>query len=251
MKLNGMNILVTGGMGKVGTAIVEEIERQGGIPLATSRSSDAVEEFNDQSIGGGKKARAVQLSFDQENKMCQTLTHITETYGPVHGLVNNAYASIPAKSVEDTTWSDWGYALQINVAAAHTLAVALAGHGSLKVVVNVASMYAVVAPNFRMYPPEENPNPVIYGPTKAALVSLTRYLAAYWGGRGIRVNAISPGGILDKQAEDFLMSYGAGVPSGRMLDRREIAATVCFLLGPDSSGINGHNLVVDGGRTIW
>jgi NAD(P)-dependent dehydrogenase (short-subunit alcohol dehydrogenase family) len=80
---------------------------------------------------------------------------------------------------------------------------------------------------------------------------LTRYLAAYWGGVGVRVNAVVPAGIFSEQNPEFLTRYGATVPQSRMVTAQEVSNAIVFLLGDKSSGITGTSLVVDSGKTIW
>jgi NAD(P)-dependent dehydrogenase (short-subunit alcohol dehydrogenase family) len=251
MKLANMKVLITGGLGLLGSAIVQEIERHGGLPVATSRDPKKVNQFNTEAKASLKQARAVYLGFDNEAELYSSLAETTKSYGPFDGLVNNAFCRAPWKSVESTFWSDWTKQMQVNVFAPHTISTELAKLGRLSAVVNVSSMYGVIAPDFNMYRDEEYPNPITYGTTKAALLAITRYLAAYWGSRGIRVNAVSPGGIFNEQNEDFLKRYDSTIPMSRMVTKEEVAATIGFLLSEDSSGITGQNILVDGGRTIW
>lgn len=251
MKLAGQKLLVTGGFGLLGSAVVQEIERRGGIPVLTSRDIKKVDKFNKMAKESSRKSRAAYLKFDNETDLHYTLKDAIKVFGPFHGLVNNAFCRLSWKSAEETSWSDWSESMRVNVFVPHVISIVLAETGELVSVVNVSSMYAVVAPNFQMYSVTENPSPISYGTTKAALLALTRYLAAYWGARGIRVNAVSPGGILNDQKEEFLQRYGSTVPIGRMVTKEEVAAVVCFLLGKESSGITGQNIIVDGGRTIW
>ena len=95
------------------------------------------------------------------------------------------------------------------------------------------------------------PNPIYYGTTKASVLALTRYLAVYLAKKDIRVNAVSPGGILSDQDERFLKRYNASVPMERMVSAAEVSNVVMFLLSGMASGITGQNIVVDAGKTLW
>jgi NAD(P)-dependent dehydrogenase (short-subunit alcohol dehydrogenase family) len=123
------------------------------------------------------------------------------------------------------------------------------------VIVNVASDLAIIAPDQRLYhvdglPEEKQPvKPVTYSVVKTALIGLTRYLATYWSSANIRVNAISPGGVLNGQPEVFLSRLNQLIPMGRMANRDEYQGAILFLCSDASSYMTGTNLVIDGGRT--
>ena len=123
-------------------------------------------------------------------------------------------------------------------------------------IVNTLSIYGIVAPDQRIYEGSEylgRPinTPAIYSASKAGLWGLTQYLASYWGGRGVRVNAVTPGGVFSGQNETFVQNYTHRVPLGRMASGRDIVNAMTFLASDASEYINGHNLVVDGGWTVW
>ena len=110
---------------------------------------------------------------------------------------------------------------------------------------------AVVGPDFRIYPDTGISTPPVYTASKAGVIGLTRYLATYWAGKNIRVNCLSPGGVYNDHAEEFVKNYSSRVPLGRMAEPEEMGWALVFLASDASSYLNGHNLVVDGGWTAW
>jgi NAD(P)-dependent dehydrogenase (short-subunit alcohol dehydrogenase family) len=124
------------------------------------------------------------------------------------------------------------------------------------VILNIASDLAVIAPDQRLYrkaslPEEKQPvKPVTYSVIKTGLLGLTRYLAAYWADHGVRVNAISPGGVFNNHRAEFVARLTNLIPMGRMAELSEYRAAVQFLCSPASSYMTGQNLVIDGGRSI-
>lgn len=252
--LEGRVIIVTGGFGRLGPVVAETIESRGGFAIVTSRNESTVSRFNEESKRLGRRMEARTLRFSDEAELEQFVETVLAEHEGIHGLVNNAYAALDQGYEADCSFRSWETATRTNVASAVLLASALVDRreqSGIASIVNVGSIYGLVAPDFNMYPPERNPPSIEYGATKAALLYVTRYLAAQWGGLGVRVNAVSPGGIRHEQSEAFLERYAASVPMGRMVDKLEVAATICFLLGAESSGITGHDIVVDGGRCIW
>jgi NAD(P)-dependent dehydrogenase (short-subunit alcohol dehydrogenase family) len=125
------------------------------------------------------------------------------------------------------------------------------------VIVNIASDLAVIAPDQRLYrkdglPDDQQPaKPVSYSVVKTGLIGLTRYLATYWAADGVRVNAISPGGVYNGQPEEFLHRISNLIPLGRMADVTEYQCALLFLCSDASSYMTGSNLVIDGGRSCW
>jgi NAD(P)-dependent dehydrogenase (short-subunit alcohol dehydrogenase family) len=125
------------------------------------------------------------------------------------------------------------------------------------VILNISSDLGLIGPDQRIYsqpglPPESQPvKPVTYSVVKSGLIGLTRYLATYWAQAGVRVNAISPGGVFTDQPEDFVVRLTNLIPMGRMAQADEYQAAILFLCSDASSYMTGANLVIDGGRTAW
>jgi NAD(P)-dependent dehydrogenase (short-subunit alcohol dehydrogenase family) len=118
-------------------------------------------------------------------------------------------------------------------------------------IVNIGSIYGILAVDHRIYSDLSRQTPIGYSCAKAGLVQMTKYLAAYWATRGVRVNCISAGGIAGKQSKEFLDRYNNRIPMARMATASEVAATVAFLASDASSYMTGTNLMVDGGLHIW
>src|SRR3989304_8747593 len=122
------------------------------------------------------------------------------------------------------------------------------GGGSM---INLASIYGVVAPDFSIYEGTEMTMPVAYASIKAGVIAMTKYIATYFGTHNIRANVISPGGIHDNQAPSFVEKYSRKTPLGRMGKPHEIVGAVIYLASDASSYVTGQNILVDGGWTAW
>ena len=124
-------------------------------------------------------------------------------------------------------------------------------------ILNIASDLSVIAPDQRIYrnnslkEEEQAVKPVTYSVIKSGLIGLTKYLATYWLGKNIRCNSISPGGIYTNQSDEFVKKLSSLIPLGRMARKDEYRSAIQFLCSEASSYLNGHNLVIDGGRSIW
>jgi NAD(P)-dependent dehydrogenase (short-subunit alcohol dehydrogenase family) len=166
-------------------------------------------------------------------------------------LVNNAGIDAPPGAAGDASFLR---TLEVNVAGVFNAtqvfgqAMCEAGRGSI---VNIGSLYASVAPIPALYDHIEPPfvKPAAYGASKAAVVNLTRYFARLWGPYGVRVNALSPGGVLGGQDPEFVRKYSERVPLGRMAEIEDLAAPLLFLVSDASAYVTGHELRVDGGFT--
>ncbi len=185
-------------------------------------------------------------------------------------LVNNA-AIDPKVKGEEGVWEtsrlenfpldQWDLQIAVGLTGAFLCsqafgsAMAIAGKGG--VIVNIASDLSVFSPDQRLYrraglPDDLQPvKPVTYSVIKAGMVGLTRYLATYWADKGVRCNALSPGGVFNGQSDEFVLRLSNLIPLGRMAARDEYRAAVQFLCSDASSYMNGQNIVMDGGRSAW
>jgi NAD(P)-dependent dehydrogenase (short-subunit alcohol dehydrogenase family) len=158
---------------------------------------------------------------------------------------------------EDYPLDAWRQALDVNLTGmflccqAATRPMLSQGRGTI---INICSIYGLVGPDQRIYQRSGKPaqyKPAYYSVTKAGVLGLTRYLATYFAGRDIRVNALTPGGVYNEHDDDFVRGYSAHAVLGRMAYRDEMNGAVLFLASDASSYMTGANLIVDGGWTAW
>jgi len=189
-----------------------------------------------------------------------------EEFGRVDILVNNAainpkfdrdHANAHLDTFETFPLKAWQESLDVNVTGMFLCAQAVsepmlnAGGG---VMVNISSTYGMVGPDQRLYQRDGIPptyKPVTYTVSKAAAHGLTRYLATYFAGKGIRVNTLTPGGVFADHDEEFVRRYSEKTVLGRMAEPHEMSSALLFLVSDASSYMTGANLVVDGGWTAW
>jgi NAD(P)-dependent dehydrogenase (short-subunit alcohol dehydrogenase family) len=190
-------------------------------------------------------------------------TEVLGRFGRIDVLVNNAaiddkFASGGGSRFEDYPVESFRRTLDVNVAGVFSCCQRLGsvmaerGAGSI---INVASTYGVVAPNQDLYRAPDGSQSFFksaaYPASKGAVLQLTRFLAAYWGERGVRVNALSPGGVDNGQDAHFRARYAERTPLGRMAQAGDYGGALVFLASDSSSYMTGANLIVDGGFTIW
>jgi NAD(P)-dependent dehydrogenase (short-subunit alcohol dehydrogenase family) len=203
-----------------------------------------------------------------ENAVRGALAAVLERYGRVDILVNNAANNPKVEEGGGGEWSRlesfaldvWQADLAVGLTGAFVCSKVVGGELARRgggVILNVASDLALIGPDQRIYrrddrADDEQPvKPVSYSVVKSGLLGLTRYLATYWADAGVRVNALSPGGVRTDQEEAFVGLLTSRIPLGRMADPDEYKEAVLFLVSDASSYMTGANLVIDGGRTAW
>jgi NAD(P)-dependent dehydrogenase (short-subunit alcohol dehydrogenase family) len=185
-------------------------------------------------------------------------------------LVNNAAIDPKVKGdqgvletsrLENFPLDQWDLQVAVGLTGAflcsQVFGTAMARDGNGGVILNIASDLSVFSPDQRLYRKDGLPDdmqpvkPVTYSVIKAGLIGLTRYLATYWADRGVRSNALSPGGVFNGQSEEFVQRLSTLIPLGRMASRDEYRAAIQFLCSDASRYMNGQNVVMDGGRSTW
>lgn len=256
MDIDNKVVVITGAGGRIGSEFARAVAAAGAVAVIADTSEENGRKIADQiNATPGNRAHFELLDITSKESL-QRLTHsLMERYGRIDALVNNAYPRNKhyGARFEDVTYEDFcdnvsthlgGYFLTSQQFGLHFQ---MQGHGNI---VNMASIYGVVAPRFEVYDGTTMTMPVEYAAIKSAVIHLTKYLAKYFKGSNIRVNCISPGGILDAQPSEFLEKYREFSLSKGMLDPQDLTGTLLYLLSDMSRFVNGQNIVVDDGWAL-
>lgn len=220
-------------------------------------------------VKNGAKVIAVDVKkFDCEAELFLTnditipteiddlLEKIMSKYGRIDGLVNLAYprTSDWGTKFEEIPFESWSKNVDMQLNSVFYICqkvIEIMKYQESGSIVNIASIYGVVGNDFTLYEEYGGTSPAAYSAIKGGLINFTRYLASYYGKNNIRINCVSPGGVLDikSQHPSFLKRYNEKSPLKRLANATEIAPAISFLLSDDASYITGHNLMVDGGWT--
>jgi NAD(P)-dependent dehydrogenase (short-subunit alcohol dehydrogenase family) len=267
--LSGRVAIVTGGAGLLGFHHGTILAAAGAnvvlLDLALTSPWSRAEQLQ---AAHGTECLGLAADITSEASLLDVRDAILQKFGHIDILINNA-ANNP-KVEADSTGKQWSRLENFPLDVWNAdIAVGLTGaflcsrifgaemaKRSRGVIVNVASDLGVIAPDQRLYrkdglPEDQQPvKPVTYSVVKTGLIGLTRYLSTYWNAQHIRVNAISPGGVFTNQPEEFTSKLHQLIPMGRMARQDEYEGAILFLCSDASSYMTGHNLVVDGGRSV-
>jgi len=260
--LSGKIAIVTGAGGLIGQNHVRALSLAGAYVVALDLKKEsclALEQENPETV------MALGANITKAEELKAVLTATESRWGTPHILINNAAINDmfenPALAAEQSAFENYPVdmfraSLEVNVTGMFLCcqvigtAMAKAGQGSI---VNVASTYGMVGPDQSIYVNPEGQQTfyksAAYPATKGAVINFTRFLAAYWGNKGVRVNTLSPGGVENGQADWFIQNYSAKTTLGRMAAPTDYMGAVVFLASEASAYMSGANLVVDGGWT--
>lgn len=247
-------VLLTGGTGKIGKKLIEELSKEGYTVFFTSRSKEKITEIENE-FPNTEKVKGIEIDLEDSTVLEKLNTFFKTNNAYPNALINNARNVDYLKIEEDDSvkFTNWIGEFKFAVTIPYELTLFLANHQNTTLikVINVASMYGVVAPNFSLYENPHQDSPISYGTCKAAMIHLTKELAVRLAEKNIQINAISYGGVEGRVNEDFLKRYANLSPQGKMLQENELYAPVRFLLSEDATPLTGHNINYDGGWTIW
>lgn len=267
--LTDKTALITGGAGLMGVEHAKALAECGAYVVVTDVNEGAVARVV-ASLSERFPGQIAGRVMDVTNTLSVAVAHeeLIKSHDGVKILVNNAAIDpkVDATGIKQTSrfenfpLEQWHLQLNVGLTGAF-LCSQIFGSWMAKngggVILNIASDLSVIAPDQRLYrkeglPEDQQPvKPVTYSVIKTALVGLTRYLAGYWAQNGVRVNAISPGGIYNGQDEEFVRRLTNLIPMGRMANKDEYSATVQFLCSDASKYMTGQNVICDGGRSVW
>lgn len=255
--LNNQVIAITGGAGLIGQEFVSAVASHRGIAVIADideqPGQDVKQKLSDKLQTD--RIEFVKLDITSKTSIIEAITLINKKHGRIDALVNNAYPRNKqyGRHFYEVTYDDFCENLGMNLGGYFLTSQQFAsffekqGYGNI---INIASIYGVIAPKFEIYEDTSMTMPVEYAAIKAGLIHLTRYMAKYLKRKKIRVNAISPGGIFDHQPELFLEAYGKACLNKGMLNSGDLAGTLLYLLSDLSQYVNGQNIIVDDGISL-
>lgn len=262
--LTGEVAVVTGALGKLGSIWIYALASAGAKVFAIDKPNmPASSSYNDLERKFGKSQLVLAYADIKNRTSLETASNeCIKKLGTPSVLVNNAgIDSPPSEHSKSYKLEDIPFEINKEIIEVNTLGLfqatqvfgsemVKAKHGSI---INIGSLYASVSPNVRLYDHIVPPflKPPAYGASKAAVVNLTKYLATLWAPFGVRVNTLSPGGVLGGQDEKFKRKFYESVPLGRMAEAKDLWGPLLFLASQASSYITGFELIVDGGFTAW
>ncbi len=254
MDLSGRVALITGGAGHIAEALAESLAELGADLCLLDLAEDRVRPRAEMLAAKFKrKVSWIATDIGQEARVERAVERVLSIHQRLDILVNNAAYPPPDKDAGRDSLAEWELNLRVLLGGVFLASKAFAPaleHSGKGSVVNIASHYGLVGPDFRLYESTEMRNPAYYAAGKGGVVQLTRYYATRLAPR-VRVNCIAPGGVWRDQPQAFVERYNSRTPLGRMATEEDFKGTIAYLASDLSAYVTGQVLVVDGGFTAW
>ena len=260
-KLDGRKFLVIGGARDLGYDMSEALAQAGADGVITSRDAGSAQASAEKiARSTGRRIVGMGLDATSEDAVMQGVEQVIKTLGHIDILINNvggggAGAVKSAPDLEHRTLEAWEYLQKINLVAPFLACKHILPHMRARKagsIINIASIAGIVGRDRSVYQIGMGAQPIDYAAVKAGVIGFTRDLAAYAGNDNIRVNVISPGGFQRQQPQAFIDAYSKKCILGRMgREGVDLKGAVVYLASDASGYVTGHNLVVDGGFSVW
>lgn len=256
LSMKGKTVFITGGAGHLGTAMCEALAELGANIVIGSRDpSKGTALAKTLSDEYAIKASGVALDITDPESLDAAMLFIDKEYGRLDVLINNAWSGAK-NTFESISMDDWKYDIDVCLNGVFYTIKKAAPYleKTQGVIVNIASMYGHVAPDYRIYEGTDHANPPSYGAAKAAVIQLTKYLASFLSPKGIRVNAISPGPFPFADItgnSEFMDTLRSKTVLNRLGSPEELKGAIALLASDASNYMTGQNICVDGGWTVW
>jgi 2-deoxy-D-gluconate 3-dehydrogenase len=267
--LEGKVAIVTGGAGQLGVEFCHTLAETGAAVVVADLAEEAAKKTAQALRDSGYRSASFGLDVTRIESTRELVAETLKQFGRLDILVNSAALDpkfdpdaaakgITPGSFEDYPLEQWNAALNVNLTGMFLVTQAcvqpMLEQGKKGSIINICSTYGLNGPDQRIYVKDGVRvafKPVYYTTTKAGVMGFTKYLAAYYAGTEIRVNALTPGGVYNNHEEYFVKNYSAKTIMGRMAKKDEMNGALLFLASDASSYMTGNNVVVDGGWTAW
>jgi len=261
--------IVTGGVGLLGAEFCKTLAEAGATVAVVDLNGDAADKVADALTKDGYRAKGIATDITKPDSVKQMVASVLTDFGRLDILVNSAALDpkfdpeaaskgIAPGAFEDYPLEQWNAALDVNLTGIFLVTQAcvkpMLEQGKRGSIINICSTYGLNGPDQRIYIKDGKRvafKPVYYTVTKAGVMGFTKYLATYYAGTEIRVNALTPGGVFNNHEEYFVKNYSAKTILGRMARKDEMNGALLFLASDASSYMTGNNVIVDGGWTAW
>lgn len=248
-------IVVIGGSGLIGRSFCRAISENDGIAIAADINVDENIGLARCEYNGLAKCKQIYVDITNEISVMKLIDLIDSEHGRIDAVINCAYPRSKnyGAILENVTYKDFCQGLNMHLGGFFLVSQKFAlyfkkqGYGNI---INLASIYGSVVPRFEIYKNTSMTMPIEYSAIKSGIIQMTKYFSQYFKGHQIRVNSLSPGGVLQDQPKEFLLSYKKFCNTKGMLSAEDLIGTMLFLLSDAAKYITGQNIIVDDGFSL-